>query len=90
MRSSAVALLAHDASQFLQNQIGAGNFFAAQHAAFELADQQRTRSWRKLAQKLPQPFDGRFGARHSRSIRIQAFRLDTAAGVKTLLSVMRR
>jgi hypothetical protein len=87
---SAVTLLAQDSSQFLQNQIGASNFFATQHAAFELAGQQRTSSWRKLAQKLPQPFDGRFGARHSRSIRIQAFWLDTAGGVKALLSVIRR
>ena len=40
----AVALLANDTSQFLENEIGAGNFIAAQHGAFELADQQRSRA----------------------------------------------
>ena len=85
--SGTVSLLAHDAPQFLQDQIAASDVFAAQHAALKFADQQRTRSRRKLAQKFPQSFDGRFGARHPRSIRIQALRLDTAAAVKTLLSV---
>jgi len=46
---TAVALFTHDAAQFLEDETGAGNLFAAQHGAFELADQQRTRSWRKLA-----------------------------------------
>jgi len=84
---TAVSLLAHDAPQFLQDQISASDVFAAQHAALEFADQQRTRSRRKLAQKFPQSFDGRFDTRHPRSIRIQARRLDTAAAVTTLLSV---
>src|SRR5262252_7418217 len=84
---SAIPLLAHDAPQLLQDQITAGDTFAAQHAALEFADQQRTRFRRKLAQKFPQSLDGRFAARHPRSIRIQALRLDTAAAVKTLLSV---
>ena len=61
-RSGAIALLANDAPQFLQHQIGASNSFTTQQTAFEFADQQRTRFWRKLAQKLPQPFDGRFSA----------------------------
>ena len=51
-------------AQFLQNEIGAG-VVAAQQAAFEFADQQRTRLRRELAQVLPQPFD-RVGARHRR------------------------
>jgi hypothetical protein len=84
---STVTLLAQDTSQFLQDQIGARDFLAAEHASLEFADQQRTSSGRKFAQELPQPLDGRFGARHPRSIRIQAFWLDTAAYVKTLLSV---
>ena len=50
MRGAAVALLAHDvaqfaAAEFLQSGIGAGELVAAQHAAFEFADQQRTRLW---------------------------------------------
>ena len=86
--SCLVSLLAHDAPQFLQDQIAAGDGVAAQHAALKFANQQRSRSRRELAQKFPQSFDGRFGARHPRSIRIQALRLDTAAAVKTLLSVL--
>ena len=42
--------------------------------ALKFANQQRSRSRRELAQKFPQSFDGRFGARHPRSIRIQALR----------------
>ena len=37
----ALALFAHDAAQFLKDEIDSGNILAAQHAAFELADQQR-------------------------------------------------
>jgi hypothetical protein len=84
---SYIALLANNAAEFLENEVRADDVVTAQHAAFELADQQRTRPRRELAQKMPQPFDGRLGARHPRSIRIQASRLDTAAGVKKLLSV---
>jgi hypothetical protein len=62
---AALALLARDAAQFLQDEIGAGILVAAQQAAFELADQQRARLRRELAQELPQPFD-RVGARHRR------------------------
>ena len=61
----ALALLAHDVAQFLQNEIVAGDIVAAQQRAFEFADQQRTRRRRELAQVLPQPFD-RVGARHRR------------------------
>src|SRR5690242_17862969 len=62
----AIPLLTHDATQLLEHKVGAGSVFAAQDAAFKLADQQRTRSWRKFAQKSPQPLDGRFAARHLR------------------------
>ena len=51
--SSAVALLAHDASQFLQNKVAAGDFFTTQNASLKFTDQQRTRSRRKLAKKFP-------------------------------------
>jgi len=84
---SHITLLANNAAEFLENEVRANDVFTAEHAAFEFADQQRTRPWRELAQKMPQPFDGRLGARHPRSIRIQASGLDTAAGVKKLLSV---
>ena len=33
-----VALLAHDAAQFLEDEAGSDDFFATQHGAFELAD----------------------------------------------------
>src|SRR6478609_11858889 len=85
---SYITLLANNAAEFLENEVRANDGFAAQHAALEFADQQRTRPWRELAQKMPQPFDGRLGARHPRSIRIQASGLDTAADVKKLLSVI--
>ena len=39
----ALALFAHGMAQLPQNQIGAGGLLATQYAAFELADQQRTR-----------------------------------------------
>src|SRR5262245_26928131 len=84
---SHIALVANNAAEFLQNEVRTDDVFATQHAALEFADQQRTRPRRELAQEMPQPFDGRLGARHPRSIRIQASRLDTAAGVKKLLSV---
>src|SRR6185437_8828289 len=83
-----IALLAHNAAEFLENEIRANDVFAAQDTALEFANQQRTRPGRELAQKMPQPFDGRLGARHPRSIRIQASGLDTAADVKKLLSVI--
>ena len=51
--SSTVPLLAHDASQFLQNKVAAGNFIATQNASLKFTDQQRTRSRRKLAKKFP-------------------------------------
>jgi hypothetical protein len=82
-----VTLLAHNTAEFLENEVSADDVFPTQHAALEFADQQRTRSGRELAQEMSQPFDGRLGARHPRSIRIQASGLDTAAGVKKLLSV---
>jgi hypothetical protein len=63
---NAVPLIAQDTSQFLQHEVGARDFLAAKYASFELADKQRTRPGRKFAQKLPQPLDGRFDARHSR------------------------
>ncbi|HEX5516446.1 MAG TPA: hypothetical protein VFX32_02510 [Pseudolabrys sp.] len=84
---SHIALFADNAAEFLENEVRADDLFTAQQAAFEFADQQRTRPRRELAQKMPQSFDGRLGARHPRSIRIQASRLDTVAGVKKLLSV---
>jgi len=87
---SHIALLANNAAEFLENEVRANDVFTAQHATFEFADQQRSRPRRELAQKMPQPFDGRLGARHPRSIRIQASRLDTAPGVKKLLSVIGR
>jgi hypothetical protein len=82
-----IALLANNAAKFLENEVRADDVLAAQHAALKFADQQRTRPRRELAQKMPQPFDGRLSARHPRSIRIQASKLDTAVGVKKLLSV---
>ena len=85
---SHIALLANNAAEFLENEVRADDVFTAQHAALEFADQQRPRPRRELAQKMPQPFDGRLGARHPWSIRIQASKLDTAAGVKKLLSVI--
>ncbi|MFZ0029299.1 MAG: hypothetical protein WAK72_24410 [Pseudolabrys sp.] len=51
--SSTVPLLAHDASQFLEDKIAAGDLVAAQHVSLKFADQQRTCSRRKLAQKFP-------------------------------------
>jgi hypothetical protein len=61
----AITLIAHDATQFLQNKIGAGDIVTAQQAAFEFTDQQQVCLWRELAQVLPQPFN-RVGARHRR------------------------
>ena len=61
---AAVALLAQNLAQFLQHQRGAqhrayaGGLVAAQQAALELADQDRSRRRRKFAQVLPQPLDG--------------------------------
>jgi hypothetical protein len=45
--SSTVPLLAHDASQFLEDEIAAGDLVAAQHVSLKFADQQRTCSRRK-------------------------------------------
>jgi hypothetical protein len=84
---SRVTLFAHNTAKLVENEVSTDDVFPTQHAALEFADQQRTRSRRELAQKMPQPFDGRLGARHPRSIRIQASGLDTASGVKKLLSV---
>jgi hypothetical protein len=84
---SRVALFAHNTAKLVENEVSTDDVFPTQHAALEFADQQRTRSRRELAQKMPQPFDGRLGARHPWSIRSQASRLDTASGVKKLLSV---
>jgi hypothetical protein len=67
----------------MKDKVGTDDLFPAQHAALKLADEQRTRSWRQLAQKMPQPLDGRLAARHSRWIRIQAFRLDTVAALRS-------
>jgi hypothetical protein len=39
--SSTVPLLAHDASQFLEDEIAAGDLVAAQHVSLKFADQQR-------------------------------------------------
>ena len=50
--SSSVALLAHDASQFLQNKVAAGNFIATQNASLKFTDQQRTRSRRKAREEI--------------------------------------
>ena len=66
-------------------RIGAGDLVAAQHAAFELADQQRARLRREFAQVLPQPFD-RVGARHRRLYpRLDRRGLIDAAGVNELI-----
>lgn len=40
---SYIALLANNAAEFLENEVRADDVFTAQHAAFEFADQQRTR-----------------------------------------------
>jgi hypothetical protein len=61
----AVALVANNPAQLLQDQIGACDIIAAQQVAFEFTDQQRTCLGRELAQVLPQPFN-RVGARHRR------------------------
>src|SRR5262245_7513633 len=84
---SRFTLLAHNSAELLEYEVSTDDVLPTQHAALEFADQQRTRSRRELAQKMPQPFDGRLGARHPRSIRIQASGLDTVSGVKKLLSV---
>jgi hypothetical protein len=83
--STAVSLLAHDAPQFLQDQISANDALRRAARCARVRRWQRTGSQRKLRQKFPQSLDGRFDARHPRSIRIQALRLDTAAADKTLL-----
>jgi hypothetical protein len=49
----ALALLAHDGAQFLQDQIGAGGIVTGQKRAFELSNQQGARPRREFAQVLP-------------------------------------
>ena len=56
---SHIALLANNAPKFLENEVRTDDVLAAQHAALKFANQQRTRPRRELAQKMPQPFDGR-------------------------------
>jgi hypothetical protein len=41
--AGALALFARDAAQLLQDEVGADRFAAAEQAAFEIPDQQRTR-----------------------------------------------
>src|SRR6185369_6294918 len=48
---SHIALFADNPAEFLENEVRADDLFAAQQAAFEFADQQRTRPRRELAQK---------------------------------------
>jgi hypothetical protein len=84
--SSTVPLLAHDASQFLEDEIAAGDLVAAQHVSLKFADQQRV---------LPAKARAEISVTSRRSFRRPPFsvypnpalRLDTAADVKTLLSV---
>ena len=40
---SYITLLANNAAEFLENEVRADDVFTAQHAAFEFANQQRTR-----------------------------------------------
>src|SRR4026209_1446058 len=79
---SYITLLAINAPEFLENEVRANDGLGAQHEALAVAEQEPTRPWRDVAQKIPQPLDGRLGARHPRSIRIQASGVDTAADVK--------
>ncbi len=51
--------LAHAAPQFGEDELGAGHVLAAQHAAFELCDQQSACTGIQVPKKFPQAFDRR-------------------------------
>ena len=61
-----VALVARDAAQLREHELGAAVVVAAQHRAFQFADQQRPGLGRERHEILPQPFD-RLGVCHRRS-----------------------